>query len=290
MPDSTPKVLTETRGRTLLVTINRPEVRNCVDGETAQLLNEAVELFRADDELDVLILTGAGGRAISSAIPPSAAGGRAISSAVPPSAASGRAFCSGADLKNIASLTTRKGARESGPMGITRITDLQKPAIAAVEGYCTAGGLELACWCDFRIAARNAQFGVLNRRWGVPLVDGGTQRLPRIVGLANALYLIETGALIDVEHAQRIGLVQEVVPEGQAVERALAVAEALSSYPQLAMRNDRRAALEGLTLPLAEGLEHEARVHRDTAADPKMADWLRRYAEGNRPPPFRPGP
>ena len=260
MPDSTPKVLTETRGRTLLVTINRPEVRNCVDGETAQLLNEAVETFRADDALDVLVMTGAGVAA----------------------------FCSGADLKNIASLAERSGARESGPMGITRITNLDKPTIAAVEGYCTAGGLELACWCDFRIAAENAQFGVLNRRWGVPLVDGGTQRLPRIVGLANALYLIETGALIDAEHAQRIGLVQELVAEGQAVERALTVAEALSSYPQLAIRNDRRATLEGLTLPLAEGLEHEARVHRDTAADPQMADWLRRYAAGDRPPPFRP--
>ena len=274
MADSAPKVLTETRGRAYLVTINRPEVRNCVDGETAQLLNEAVETFRADDGLDVLILTGAGGDAIASAVPPSAAGGDA--------------FCSGADLKNIASLASRPGARESGPMGITRITDLEKPTIAAVEGYCTAGGLELACWCDFRIAAQNAQFGVLNRRWGVPLVDGGTQRLPRIVGLGNALYLIETGALIGAEHAQRIGLVQEVVPDGQAVERALAVAEALSSYPQLAMRNDRRATLEGLTLPLPEGLEHEARVHRDTAADPKMADWLRRYAAGDRPPPFRP--
>ena len=260
MPDATPKVLTERRDRTHLVTINRPEVRNCVDGETAQLLNEAVETFRADDGLDVLILSGAGTDA----------------------------FCSGADLKNIASLAGRAGARDSGPMGITRITDLEKPTIAAVEGYCTAGGLELACWCDFRIAAQNAQFGVLNRRWGVPLVDGGTQRLPHIVGLANALYLIETGALIDAEHAQRIGLVQEVVPEGQAVERALAVAEALSSYPQLAMRNDRRATLEGLTLSLEEGLEHEARVHRDTAADPKMANWLRRYAAGDRPPPFRP--
>ncbi len=276
MPDSSSKVLTETRGRTLLVSINRPEVRNCVDGETAQLLNEAVEAFRADDDLDVLVMTGAGGEAIGSA--------------VPPLAAIGRAFCSGADLKNIASLAQRAGARESGPMGFSRITDINKPTIAAVEGYCTAGGLELACWFDFRIAAQNAQFGVLNRRWGVPLVDGSTQRLPRIVGLGNALYLIETGALIDAEHAQRIGLVQEVVPDGQAVERALAVAEALSSYPQLAMRNDRRATLEGLTLPLPEGLEHEARVHRDTAADPAMADWLRRYAAGDRPPPFRPGP
>ena len=260
MTESPPKVLTERRGRTFVVTINRPQVRNCVDGETAQLLNDAVESFRHDDELDVFVLTGAGDLS----------------------------FCSGADLKNIDSLSTRPGARASGPMGVSRITDIEKPTIAAVNGYCTAGGLELACWCDFRIASANAQLGVLNRRWGVPLVDGGTQRLPRIVGLGNALYLIETGALIDAEHALRIGLVQEVVPEGRALERALHVAEALSAYPQLAIRNDRQATIDGLTLPLAEGMEHEARVHRDTLRDPKMGEWLRRYAAGDRPEPFRP--
>ena len=173
-------------------------------------------------------------------------------------------------------------------MGVSRITDLGKPVIGAINGYCTAGGLELACWCDFRIASRNAQFGVLNRRWGVPLVDGGTQRLPRIVGLGNALYLIETGALIDAEHALRIGLVQELVQEEQALERALVVAEALGRYPRKAMRRDRQAVLEGLTLPIDEGLKHEARVHRDTAAEPEMASWLRRYAAGDRPAPFRP--
>ena len=254
------KVLTERRERAFVVTINRPEVRNCVDGETAQLLFEAVEAFRADDGLHVLVLTGAGEIA----------------------------FCSGADLKNIGSLAARPGARESGPMGISRITDVDKPTIAAVNGYCTAGGLELACWCDFRVASRNAQFGVLNRRWGVPLVDGGTQRLPRIVGLGNALYLIETGVLIDAEHALRIGLVQELVPEGQAPIRALEIAAALSRYPQTAIRNDRRAVIEGLALPLTEALEHEARVHRDTALDPEMAERLRRYAAGERPEPLRP--
>ena len=254
------KVLTERRGRTFVVTINRPEARNCVDGETAGLLFEAVEEYKRDDGLDVLILTGAGKDA----------------------------FCSGADLKNIGSLSARAGARNSGPMGISRITDVQKPVIGAVEGYCTAGGLELACWCDFRVASANAQFGVLNRRWGVPLVDGGTQRLPRIVGLANALYLIETGALIDASHALRIGLVQEVVPAGKALERALEIAGVLSTYPQGAIRNDRRAALEGLSLPLSEGLAHEAEVHRDTAQDPAMAEWLARFAKGERPEPIRP--
>jgi enoyl-CoA hydratase len=260
MSDSAPKVLTERRGRAFLVTINRPEVRNCVDSETAQLLFEAVQTFGADDALDVLVLTGAGEIA----------------------------FCSGADLKDIGGLGTRPGAQESGPMGISRIIDIDKPTIAAVNGYCTAGGLELACWCDFRIAAANAQFGVLNRRWGVPLLDGGTQRLPRIVGLGNALYLIETGVLIDADQALRMGLVQEVVVSGQAVERALAIAEALSAYPQTALKNDRRAALGGLALSLADGLELEVRAHRDTVSDPAMGEWLRRYAAGDRPPPLRP--
>ena len=257
---SPPQVLTETRGRTFVVTINRPEVRNCVNGETAGLLCEAVETFRDDDSLDVLILTGAGDLA----------------------------FCSGADLKDIASLGARPGSRESGPMGMSRITDLTKPTIAAVNGYCTAGGLELACWCDFRIVSSNAQFGVLNRRWGVPLLDGGTQRLPRIVGLGNALYLMETGVLIDATHALRMGLVQEVVPEGRVLDRALEIAAALSAYPQTAMRNDRRAAIEGLPLPLPEGLALEMHAHRESVADPQMAEWLARYARGERPPPLRP--
>src|SRR3989441_7305531 len=143
---SAPKIKTERRERTFVVAINRSEVRNCVDGETAGLLFEAVEEFKRDDGLDVLILTGAGKDA----------------------------FCSGADLKNIGSLGARAGARDSGPMGISRITDVQKPVIGAVEGDCTAGGLELACWCDFRVASTSAQVCVLNRRWGVPLVGGGT--------------------------------------------------------------------------------------------------------------------
>ena len=257
-----PKVLSERHQRTLLVTINRPEVRNCVDAETAQLLLEAVDQFRGDDSLDILILTGAGDVA----------------------------FCSGADLRDIAGLGSRPGSRESGPMGFTRITDVSKPTIAAVNGYCLAGGLELACWCDFRIAARNAQFGVLNRRWGVPLVDGGTQRLPRIVGLGNALYLIETGVLIDAEQALRMGLVQEVVAQGEALARALEVAHTISSYPQPALRNDRGAALEGLALPLPEGIDLEQRLHASSLGDPRMAEWLRRYAAGDRPRALRPPP
>jgi enoyl-CoA hydratase len=257
---ATGKVTTERIGRTWLVAINRPDVRNCVDGETAQGLEDAVTAFKADDALDVMVLTGAGDTA----------------------------FCSGADLKNIASLMARPNAGASGPMGISRITDVGKPVIGAVNGYCTAGGLELACWCDFRVAAKNAQFGVLNRRWGVPLVDGGTQRLPQIVGLGNALYLIETGALLDAKQARKIGLVQEVVKEGRAVERALEIAETMSTYPQTAIRNDRRAALRAFELPIDEGLRFEVEAHRATTDDPAMAQWLTRFAAGERPKPIRP--
>jgi enoyl-CoA hydratase len=182
----------------------------------------------------------------------------------------------------------RPGADESGPLGICRITNLAKPTIAAINGYCLAGGVELACWCDFRIAAHNASFGILDRRWGVPLVDGGTQRLPKIVGLGNALYLIETGVLIDADHALRIGLVQEVVPDGQALARALELAETISAYPQTSLRNDRRNAYEGLSLPLSEGLRLEQELLHDSISDPEMAEWLRRYAAGDRPPPPRP--
>jgi len=262
-----PNVLTETRDRAFVVAINRPEARNAVDGETAGLLFDAVEAFRADDSLDVLILTGAGD--------PSAGSGQA-------------AFCAGADLKRGETLLARPGAEESGPMGFSRITDLEKPAIAAVNGYCLAGGLELACWCDFRIADESARFGVLNRRWGVPLLDGGTQRLPDIIGLGNALYLIETGVMIDARHALRMGLVQEVVPKGRALDRALELAAAMSTYPQVSLRNDRRAAIEGLSLSLPEGLDLERRVHEASLTDPAMAEGLRRYREGDRPPPPRP--
>jgi enoyl-CoA hydratase len=263
----TDKVTTERQGRTWVVFINRPGQRNCVDGETAQGLFEAVEQFKRDDSLDVMILTG-----------------------TPAEDASARAFCSGADLKNTPSLGARPGAAQSGPMGISRITDVGKPVIGAIDGYCTAGGLELACWCDFRIATATSQFGVLNRRWGVPLVDGGTQRLPRIVGHANAMYLIVTGALIDAKTALRMGLVQEVVPSGTALDRALEIASVLSTYPQTAMRNDRRAALRAFDLEIDEGLRYEVDATRTSLADPAMAEWLERFARGERPQPISPPP
>jgi len=251
------KVETERRERIYVVRINRPEARNAVDAETAGLLEDAVTVFNKDVGLRVMVLTGAG----------------EIS------------FCAGADLKSAGGLVLRTGADKSGPMGFSRITDVQKPSIAAVNGYCLAGGLELACWCDFRISAGSAKFGVVNRRWGVPLIDGGTQRLPRIVGLGNALYLIETGAIIDSGQALRMGLVQEVVPDGQALERALALAAMMADYPWASLVNDRRAAYEGLALGLAEGIAREMDLHAADLMDKEMHDGLERFISGRRPQP-----
>ncbi|MDP6100121.1 MAG: enoyl-CoA hydratase-related protein [Dehalococcoidia bacterium] len=254
------KVVTEVRGRSFIVTINRPQVRNAVDGETAGLLLKAVDEFRRDEYLDALIIIGAGDLS----------------------------FCAGADLKALDGLLQRPGAEATGPMGVSRITDLPKPVIAAINGYCLAGGLELACWCDFRIADSTGTFGVLNRRWGVPLIDGGTQRLPRIVGLGNALYLIETGVQIDASQALSMGLVQEVVPQGQALGRALELAAVMSAYPQASLRTDRLCAYQGLSLSLSEGLELEKRLHRGSLTDPDMSDGLERFITGQRPQPPRP--
>jgi len=255
-PDGEAGVVTvrvERRDRVLVVTIDRPQVHNCVDAPTAQALEDAVRAFDADDGQRVLVLTGAGGRA----------------------------FCSGADLKAADGLTARPGAASSGPMGISRI-EVSKPTIAAVSGHCLAGGLELACWCDVRIADETATFGVVNRRWGVPLIDGGTQRLPRIVGLGNALYLIETGAVIDAASALRMGLVQEVVPQGAALDRALELAERIAGYPQASLVADRASALAG------DGPEAEAARGEATLTAPELSEGLERYRTGDRPPPPRP--
>ena len=251
------KVETERKGTTFVVCINRPESRNAVDAETAGLLEESIAAFKKDGSLRVMVLTGAGEVA----------------------------FCAGADLKHPRELVLRKGSDRSGPMGFSRVTDLQKPVIAAVNGYCLAGGLELACWCDFRISAKQARFGVVNRRWGVPLIDGGTQRLPRIVGLGNALYLIETGAMVDSAQALRMGLVQEVVADGQALERALELAAAIAGYPWASLVNDRRATYEGLALGLAEGIRREKDLHAGDLLDKEMQVGLERFNSGQRPQP-----
>jgi enoyl-CoA hydratase len=222
------KVRYERSGSAALVTIDRPERRNAVDGETAALLEECFERFEQDADARVMVLTGAGEAA----------------------------FSAGADLKAIETLDP---ARPGGPLGFSRLTP-SKPTIAAVSGWCLAGGFELALWCDLRIAAEGAAFGFFERRWGVPLIDGGTQRLPRIVGMGRALELILTGRPVEADEAHRIGLVNEVVPAGTHVERALELAEGLARFPQETMLADRRAALEGSGLELAEGLELELRI------------------------------
>jgi len=221
-------VLYERRGSAALITINRPERRNAVDGPTAALLHEAYLRFEHDEDARVLVLTGAGELA----------------------------FCAGADLKATRSFSERLMSAE-GPMGFTRLTP-SKPTIAAISGYCLAGGLEIALWCDLRIAARGSTLGYPERRWGVPLIDGGTQRLPRVVGLGRALDMILTGRLVPAEEALAMGLLTELVEPGTHVERALELAEGLSRFPQSTMLADRRAAIEGLGMVLSDGLALEA--------------------------------
>jgi enoyl-CoA hydratase len=237
-PDSAPaEVRYERRGAAALLTIDRPQRRNAVDGPTAVALHEAFVRFEADEDARVLVLTGAGGIA----------------------------FCAGADLKAIETFGDRLTAPE-GPMGFTRLTP-SKPTIAAISGYALAGGLELALWCDLRIATEDSRLGFPERRWGVPLIDGGTQRLPRIVGLGRALDIVLTGRIMDAAEAHAIGLVNELVPPGRHLERALELAENLARFPQRTMLADRRAAIEGLGMPLTDGLALEAQAGPEVFED-----------------------
>jgi enoyl-CoA hydratase len=227
------EVTYERVGAAAVLTIDRPERRNAVDGPTAELLTDGFRRFEADDDARALVLTGAGGVS----------------------------FCAGADLKAIESFAPRLDLAD-GPLGFTRLTP-SKPAIAAIEGWCLAGGLELALWCDLRIAGEGSTLGFPERRWGVPLIDGGTQRMPRIIGLGRALDLILTGRMVPVDEAHGMGLVNEVVPRGAALDRALQLAEALASFPQETMLADRRAAIEGIGMPFTDGLQLEARAGRE---------------------------
>jgi enoyl-CoA hydratase len=238
----------ERRGAAALLTIDRPERRNAVDGPTAEALQEGFERFEADEQARVLVLTGAGGVS----------------------------FCAGADLKAIESFGERLLAPE-GPMGFTRLTP-SKPTIAAISGFCLAGGLELALWCDLRIATEGSRLGFPERRWGVPLIDGGTQRIARVVGLGRALDLILTGRIIDAAEALGMGLLTEIVPEGRHLERALELAEGLARFPQRTMLADRRAAIEGLGMTLAEGLALEAEAGPEVFED--AAVGAARFASG----------
>src|SRR3954468_16351681 len=226
----TDEVRYERVGAAAVLTIHRPHRRTAVDGPTAERLLEGVDAFEADDEARVLVLTGAGGVS----------------------------FCAGADLKALDTFAGRL-ADPGGPMGFSRRT-ASKPTIAAIGGWCLAGGLELALWCDLRLAAEGSTLGFPERRWGVPLIDGGTQRLPRVVGLGRALDLILTGRLVGAGAALAMGLVTELVPEGEHLSRALEIAGGLARFPQETMLADRRAALEPLGLPLADGLQLEAQA------------------------------
>ncbi len=224
---SSSEVRYERQGAAAVLTIDRPQRRNAIDTATARSLRQGLDEFEADEEARVLVLTGAGGEA----------------------------FCAGADLKAIDLDVNDPG----GPEGITHLTP-SKPTIAAIDGWCLAGGLELALWCDLRIATPGSVFGCFERRWGVPLIDGGTQRLPRVVGMGRALEMILTGRPVSAEEAERIGLVNEVVEPGAHLEQALELAERLATFPQATMLSDRRAAIEGAGLALSEGLELERRL------------------------------
>ena len=248
MSESPPAVAYQREGSAAVITIDRQHRRNAVDGPTAEALHQAYLRFEADEHARVLILTGAGGVA----------------------------FCAGADLKATETFRERLLSAE-GPMGFTRLA-ASKPTIAAISGFCLAGGLELALWCDLRIATEGSMLGFPERRWGVPLIDGGTQRLPHVVGLGRALDLILTGRMIEAGEAAAIGLVNEVVPAGAHLERSLALAEGLAHFPQSTMLADRRAALEGLGLTLADGLALEAQAGPEVFED--GARGAARFAAG----------
>jgi enoyl-CoA hydratase len=242
----------ETHGAVAVVTIDRPHVRNAVDRATAEALADAFRRFDADASLAAAVLTGAGG-----------------------------AFCAGADLKALAEgRGNRVGEDGDGPMGPTRML-LGKPVIAAVEGPAVAGGLELALWCDLRVAARDAVFGVYCRRWGVPLIDGGTVRLPRLVGLSHALDLILTGRGVSGEEALRMGLANRLVEPGQALAEARALADQLARFPQRCLRSDRLSSYEQWSLDLPGALANEYEHGLRTIRTRELVAGLERYASGS---------
>jgi enoyl-CoA hydratase len=241
----------ECRGPVAIVTIDRPHVRNAVDRETAAALAGAFRRFDGDAELSVGVLTGAGG-----------------------------SFCAGADLKALAQGRGNRVVEEGeGPMGPTRML-LSKPVLAAVEGHAVAGGLELALWCDLRVAARDAVFGVYCRRFGVPLVDGGTVRLPRLVGLSHALDLILTGRGVSGEEALRMGLANRLAEPGRALDDALDLAEQIARFPQRCLRGDRLSAYEQWSLDLPQALDNELRHGMATIASGETRAGALRFQGG----------
>lgn len=251
-------VLVDRQGPTTIVTINRPAVRNAVDGPTAALLYQAFQDFEADDSASVAVLEGAAGT-----------------------------FCAGADLKAVAAgagnLVNEDNAQQIinslGPMGPSRM-QLSKPVIAAVEGYAVAGGLELALWCDLRVCAEDASFGVFCRRWGVPLIDGGTIRLPRLVGHSHAMDMILTGREVGAVEAKQIGLANRVVPPGTSRAAAIELAQQLAALPQNCMRSDRLSAIEQWSMTPGEALAHEVVVGMQTIRSGETVEGAARFRDG----------
>lgn len=251
---SNPSLLVRRHAPLVTISIERPEHRNAVDGPTAQALAEAFRGFDADPELRVAILTGSGGH-----------------------------FCAGADLKALASGDPKRSNRldpeGDGPMGPTRM-QLSKPVIAAVAGYCVAGGIELAAWCDLRVADETAVFGVFCRRFGVPLIDGGTLRLPRLIGMSRALDMILTGRAVGAAEALQMGLANRVVAAGQALAAAEQLGRELAGLPQTCLRNDRKSAYAQWSLDETSAIAQEFQLGLASLASGDTAAGARRFAQG----------
>lgn len=245
-------IIFETQDDIAIVTINRPQVRNAVDSKTAIELFDAFAKFDNDDSLNVAVFTGAGG-----------------------------VFCAGADLKAIAAGDKRDNDEHSelAPMGPTRMR-LTKPVIAAVEGFAVAGGLELALWCDLRVAARDAVFGVYCRRFGVPLIDLGTIRLPRLIGHSNALDLILTGRGVAGDEALQMGLVNRLVDQGEGLDEAIRLARQIAAFPQACMRSDRLSAYEQWDLTWDEATRNEFTLGKAILDSGESVAGARRFAQG----------
>lgn len=243
----------EREGAIFIVTMNRPQVRNAIHYPMAQALARVFREFDADPSLSVAVLTGAGGT-----------------------------FCAGFDLKAVADSRQSLVVSTEGdaPLGISRLL-LSKPVIAAVEGYAVAGGLEVALWCDLRIAAENAVFGVFNRRWGVPLIDGGTIRLPRLIGQSHALDMILTGRGVSGQEALTMGLANRLVPPGEALAAALALANELARFPQNCMRSDRLSVYEQWSLSLEEALRNETLHGLPVMESGEAQSGAQRFKEGH---------
>jgi enoyl-CoA hydratase len=246
-----PPVRVERNGPVTTVILDRPAVRNAVDGPTAAALAEAFEDFEAEPDASVAVLFGAGGT-----------------------------FCAGADLKAMNSPDGNRTEPDGpAPMGPTRMR-LSKPVIAAICGHAVAGGLELALWCDLRVAQEDAVLGVFCRRWGVPLIDGGTVRLPRLIGLGRAMDMILTGRAVPAAEAHQIGLVDRLVPDGKARAAAEQLAQEIAALPQACLRSDRRSALEGLSLPHDEAMANEFAHGMAVLSGPGVVEGVSRFRGG----------